>query len=169
MREMVAGLAETLHVCAQQKDLFALDRDDPLGNPLKSDQAVEERLLALLLANDGPAASVIAVRAAFEDVTHHQQIMLKAVRNALDAYIARLDPDEVEQKYGGEGRSHWLLRPANKLKYWDLYKDVYDVVAHHPPGELPMQFLEDLAIAYRELTEGSGETVEPQSDAREAI
>jgi hypothetical protein len=43
-----------------------------------------------------------------------------------------------------------LMGAANKLKYWDLYKDVFQLVADHPPGEFPVQFLDDFAEAYED-------------------
>ncbi len=40
------------------------------------------------------------------------------------------------------------MNAANKLKYWDLYKDLYQVVANRQPGQFPQQFLEELSRAY---------------------
>jgi len=45
------------------------------------------------------------------------------------------------------------MNAANKLKYWDLYKDLYQVVANRQTGQFPQQFLEELTRAYE--TEGS--------------
>lgn len=165
MREMVTGVSEGLSVCAQQRSLIgvASDGGEQSGNPLRSGAGVDEKLLTLLLArNSTPQTAVEAVRDAFSGLKLHQQIFMKALRHALDMYIARLDPDELEQRYGA-GRYSRLLGAANKLKYWDLYKDVYDVVAHHPPGELPMTFVEELAAAYeRELETAANGTAAPE-------
>ena len=46
-----------------------------------------------------------------------------------------------------------MINAANKLKYWDLYKDLYQVVTQAQPGQLPQQFLEELSRAYE--TEGA--------------
>jgi type VI secretion system FHA domain protein len=40
------------------------------------------------------------------------------------------------------------INAANKLKYWDLYKDLYQVVAQGQPGQFPQQFLEEFTRAY---------------------
>ena len=41
-----------------------------------------------------------------------------------------------------------ILHAANKLKYWDLFKDLYVVVTSHQPGQFPPQFLEQLTRGY---------------------
>ena len=46
------------------------------------------------------------------------------------------------------GHGDVLLGAANKLKYWDLYKDLFQVVSQCEPGHLPHQFIEELAHAY---------------------
>jgi predicted component of type VI protein secretion system len=68
------------------------------------------------------------------------------VRTAVSDYVGRLDPDELESKINN-GRVG-LINAANKLKYWDLFKDLYQVVSQHQPGQFPHQFLEELARAY---------------------
>jgi type VI secretion system FHA domain protein len=153
VRELILGVSESLHLRAEQKaslhlaDTTIEPRND---NPLKFSAGLEEALTRLLFRQSQheymPPAD--AVREAYTDIKVHQQALLKALRTALDAYARRLDPDELEQKFS-RGRGV-LMGAANKLKYWDLYKDLYQIVAHHPPGELPAQFLEDFARAYEE-------------------
>src|SRR5690606_10133225 len=145
MRMMIVGLTETLHLHADQKNALGLTRatgEPQDDNPLKLRGGFENAFAALLLQDSANVAPVDAVREAFDDLMLHQQLAMKAIRAALDAFVARLDPEELEQKFA-RGRSNVLVNAANRLKYWDLYKDLYDVVAHHPPGELPMQFVED--------------------------
>jgi predicted component of type VI protein secretion system len=72
---------------------------------------------------------------------------LAALRTAVVDYVERLDPDELENKVSS-GRGGALINAANKLKYWDLFKDLYQVVSAHQPGQFPQQFLEELARAY---------------------
>src|SRR5690606_2766015 len=155
---------ESLHLRAEQKNALRLPSttiQPQDNNPLKLSAGVDEAFVNLLL-RESPAhlSPVDAVREAFDDLQLHQQILLKAMRAALEAFVSRLDPDELESKFA-RGRSNMLVNAANRLKYWDLYKDLYDVVAHHPPGELPMQFLEDFAQAYEQ-------ELEHESDAPEA-
>jgi type VI secretion system protein len=116
------------------------------NNPLKFSASVEEALNNLLF-RDSPEylSPVDAVRETFGDLKQHQQHLLAAMRTAVVDYIGRLDPEELESKVG---RGNLLIGAANKLKYWDLFKDLYDVVSQHQPGQFPHQFIEELARAY---------------------
>lgn len=170
-RAMIVGITESLHVCAEQRNVLRLagTSQPQNNNPLRLSAGVEEAFANLLLGDaSAHLAPVDAVRDAFDDALVHQQLLLKAARVALDAFFARLDPDELEQKFA-RGRTNVIMNAANRLKYWDLYKDLYDVVAHHPPGELPMQFLDDFAQAYgRELEHAREGTAAGSSERQQA-
>src|SRR5690606_19831621 len=132
VRAMIVNLTESLHQLAQQKSTLKLastgsDEDD--DNPLKLSAGYQETFANLFLRESASQVPPVdAVRDAFEDLQLHQQLVPKAVRSALDAFLARLDPEELEHKFT-RGRGNVLLNAANRLKYWDLYKDLYDVVA----------------------------------------
>ena len=151
MREVVLGVSENLHLRAEQKNALRVPTttiQPQNNNALKFSASVEEALHSLLF-RDSPEylSAVESVRETFGDIKHHQQHLLAALRKAIVDYVARLDPDELESKVGS-GKVGALLNATNKLKYWDLYKDLYQVVTHHQPGHFPAQFLEDLARAY---------------------
>jgi hypothetical protein len=56
------------------------------------------------------------------------------------------------------------MNAANKLRYWDFYKDLYQVVMQGPAGELPQQLLEELAKAYEnECARAPGAARKPQA------
>jgi type VI secretion system protein ImpI/type VI secretion system protein len=86
------------------------------------------------------------VRQAFGDIRTHQQILMKAMLEAVVAYIERVDPEQLEQKFSN-GRTG-IMAAAAKLKYWDLFKDLYQVLAQRNPGEFPAAFLEEIARTY---------------------
>jgi type VI secretion system FHA domain protein len=151
MREVILGISENLHVRTEQKTVLRLPNttiQPQNNNPLKFSASVDEALGNLLLRRSteylGP---VEAVRDAFADIKQHQQTLMSAVRVAISDYIGRLDPDDLENKFTS-GKRGGLMSAAHKLKYWDLYKDLYQVVTSHEPQQLPQQFLEDLARAY---------------------
>jgi hypothetical protein len=49
------------------------------------------------------------------------------------------------------------MAATSKLKYWDLFKDLYQVVAQRNPGEFPAAFLDEIARTYdAEATRVSG-------------
>lgn len=168
MRETITGLSESLHLRATQKAVLrqsntAIQPRD--NNPLKFASGVDESLQALLFGTSAEyMPPVDAVRGAFKDLKLHQQTLLRALYKAFDRYIERLDPDHVEEQCSS-GRRGALLGAANKLKYWDYYKDLYLVVAQHASGELPAQLLEELAQAYDEEL---GKTPDASADEPEA-
>jgi type VI secretion system FHA domain protein len=147
MREVVLGANENLHVTAEQKNAMRVTTREPqTKNALKTSTSVDEALTHLLLSDSAEyLPAVDSVRDAFAEIKQHQQHLLAAMRAAVSDYIARLDPDELENKIG---RGSGLLSAANKLKYWDLFKDLYQVVAQRQPGQFPHQFIEELARAY---------------------
>ena len=154
MREVVLGANENLHVTAEQKNTMRVTTHEPQSkNALKTSTSVDEAMTHLLLGDSAeylPAAD--AVREAFSEIKQHQQNLFNAMRTALSDYVARLDPDDLENKIG---RGSGLLSAANKLKYWDLFKDLYQVVAQRQPGQFPHQFIEELARAYELEASGS--------------
>jgi len=155
MREMILGLNENLHVRAEQKNTLRIPNttiQPQNNNPLKFSASVEEALANLLFRDSSEYLQPVeAVRAAFTDVKQHQQSVLVAMRAAIADYVGRLDPEELENKFSN-GKRGGLMSAAHKLKYWDLYKDLYQVVTQAQPGQLPQQFLEEMARAY----EGAG-------------
>ena len=150
MREVVLGVSDNLHLRAEQKNAMRVPTTTTQpqnNNPLKFSAGVEEALNNLLFRDSAEHLSAVdALRETFGDIKQHQQHLLAAVRTAAVDYVGRLDPDELESKISN-GRSG-LMNAANKLKYWDLFKDLYQVVSQHQAGQFPQQFLEDLARAY---------------------
>ncbi|HEY8520736.1 MAG TPA: type VI secretion system-associated FHA domain protein TagH [Gammaproteobacteria bacterium] len=153
MRELIVGVSENLHTRAEQKNTLRVPNTtiQPRGNnPLKFAAGVEEALQNLLFRQSAEYMTPVdAVREAFLDIKLHQQALLAAVRTALTAYVGRLDPDELESKFTS-GKRGALINAANKLKYWDVYKDLYQVVTQAPPNQFPPQFIEELAQAYEQ-------------------
>jgi len=151
MREVVLGVTENLHLRAEQKNVLRVPTttiQPQNNNPLKFAASIEEALNDLLFRDSAEYLSAVdAVRETFGDIKQHQQHMLAAVRTAVVDYVGRLDPEELESKVSN-GRAGALINAANKLKYWDLFKDLYQVVAQRQPGQFPHQFIEELARAY---------------------
>jgi type VI secretion system protein len=165
MRELVLGVSENLHVRAEQKNVLRVPTttiQPQNNNPLKFSASVEEALDHLLLRQSAQYLSAVdSVREVFADIKQHQQHLLTAMRTAVVDYIGRLDPEELEKKIG---RGNMLLGAANKLKYWDLFKDLFEVVSQGEPGQFPHQFVEELARAYELQTSRSA----PPAPGRQA-
>ena len=151
LREVVVGFNDNLHLRSEQKQALRVPTttiQPQNNNPLKFSASVEEALDNLLFRGSAEyLPPVDAVRETFNDIKQHQQHLLAAVRAAVDGYVAKLDPEDLENKVSN-GNPRGLLQAANKLKYWDLFKDLYVVMTSHQPGQLPSQFLEELSRAY---------------------
>jgi type VI secretion system FHA domain protein len=168
MREVVLGVSENLHVRSEHKNVLRVPTTtiQPQGNnPLKFSASVEEALNNLLFRQSSEYLTAVeAVREAFTDVKQHQQHLLAALRTAVGDYVGRLDPEELESKFT---RRNGLIAATNKLKYWDLYKDLYQVVTQGQPGQFPQQFLEEFARAYEtESTRASAPAATRPSNAK---
>jgi type VI secretion system FHA domain protein len=170
MREMIVGLSENLHVRADQKNVMRVPNttiQPQNNNPLKFSASVDEALTNLLFRQSSEYLQAVeAVRETFTDIKQHQQVLLAAMRVAVGDYIGRLDPDELENKFTN-GKRGGLMSAANKLKYWDLYKDLYQVVTQGQQGQMPQQFLEEMARAYEQEStrSGGGTARKPQAKA----
>jgi type VI secretion system protein len=169
MREVILGVSENLHLRADQKNALRIPTttiQPQRNNPLKFSASVEEALTNLLFRQSGEyLGAVDAIRETFTDVKQHQQHLLSAIRTAVADYIGRLDPEELESKFSNGKRG--IMNAANKLKYWDLYKDLYQVVANNEPGQFPQQFLEELSRAYEtEDSRGAASTAAKNPNAK---
>ncbi|HET8699811.1 MAG TPA: type VI secretion system-associated FHA domain protein TagH, partial [Gammaproteobacteria bacterium] len=151
VREVIVGVTENLHVRTDQKNALRIPTttiQPQANNPLKFSASVEEALHNLLFRESSEyLTGVEAMREVFVDIKQHQQHLLAAMRRAVGDYMARLEPEEIENKLSS-GKRGGLMNAANKLRYWDFYKDLYQVVMQGPAGELPQQLVEELAKAY---------------------
>jgi type VI secretion system protein ImpI/type VI secretion system protein len=87
--------------------------------------------------------------------------MLTGLNRAITDYVARFDPEHLEDKFSN-GKRGSIMGAASKLKYWDLYKDLYLVLSQQASGELPQVFLEELSRAYEhEATKAAPKTSQP--------
>jgi type VI secretion system protein len=170
MRELVVGVIDCLHLRALQKaqlkqsNTVIQARDN---NRLKFSANFEEGFRRLFLdESDHYADPIESVRETFSDIKDHQRTLLKSMRSALAEYLERLEPEQIELR-ATNGRTGALINAANKLKYWDLYKEVYAVLANGPADEMPQPFLEALASAYYDGTAQAAQT-RPGQTKREA-
>lgn len=154
-RELIGGVIESLHLRALQKAQLKQTTtiiEPRENNRLKFSANFEEGFARLFLDDTGDYSSPVeSVRGAFADIRDHQRSLLNATREALFEYLERLDPEEIEHR-ASNGRSA-LISAANKFKFWDIYKEVYLVLANRQPGELPQAFLDAFADAYSDSAE----------------
>lgn len=157
LREFVLGAMELLQNRASVKNSFRLEQttiQPGSNNPLKFSASADDAVRTLLTGSRneyGPA--VDSVREAVRDLKHHEIAVICAMREALDDFADRFDPEDLEQKFEGTLKRNSLFGGNSKAKYWDLYSDLYEVLTRHAEGKLPGQFGEDFARAYAEHLE----------------
>jgi type VI secretion system protein len=153
-REVVLGLMETLKGRADQKNRLRLNQttiQPAENNPLKFSASVDEALLKLL---DGHSSRYLgpveAIRDSFTDLRNHQVALSAAIQAAVDEVMNRIEPGELQEKFDRGLKRGALLGAANKMKYWDLYTEFYQVLNQRNEQNLPTLFAEELARTYAE-------------------
>ena len=151
MREMMLGLMELARARAEftrEVGISSAGRQRDATSPLMQVRAVEEALTQLL-AGAGGNRAVDEVRGQFAKTRHHQQAMLVALREALTATLGNLDPEEMEQQFGGASRGP--PSSESQARYWKLYRDTFRSLAAPGDSGLPTVFQEEFARAYQAL------------------
>lgn len=154
MREVVLGLMDTLKGRADQKNRLRLSQttiQPAENNPLKFSASVDEALLKLL---DGHSSRYLgpveAIRDSFADLRTHQIALSTAIQAAIDEVMNRIEPGELQERFDRGLKRGALLGAANKMKYWDLYTEFYQVLNQRNEQNLPTLFAEELARTYAE-------------------
>jgi len=154
LRRMVAGLMDLLAERAAMKENFRMSqtiiRAEP-NNPLKFAPNVDDALRYLLGdRSDSYLSAEEAVGNVVRDIRNHEAAVIDAMRQALADYVDRFDPDELRTQYDRGLKRNGLLAGANKLKYWELYHESYQVLTQHQDGRLPDEFTKEFARAYED-------------------
>jgi len=154
MRELLIGLTDALQVRAEQQSELrvpATNLQAKNGNPRMFSAGVGGALNTLISESAVEFESTIeATREAFQDVNIHQKVMLGAVRAAVSDFIDQLDPDELEQSFDHGTIRNTFLGATNKKQYWNRYREVFEAMSQHSPGQFPQPFAEELSRAYAE-------------------
>jgi len=158
MRELVVGVIDSLHLRALQKAQLKQSTtiiQPAENNRLKFSANFEEGFSRLFLDQSEQYTNPVeSVRGAFSDIKEHQRALMNSMREALDEYLDRLEPEQLETR-ACNGRTGSLINAANKLKYWDLYKEVYSILANRPADEMPQPFLDAFSNAYKRAMNNS--------------
>ena len=154
MREVVLGMMDVLKGRADQKTRLRLSQttiQPGENNPLKFSASVDEALLKLLDPHNtrylGP---VEAIRDSFADLRTHQLALSTAIQAAIDEVMNRIEPGELQERFDRGLKRGALLGAANKMKYWDLYTEFYQVLNQRNEQNMPTLFAEELARTYAE-------------------
>jgi type VI secretion system protein len=157
-REVVLGLMDVLKGRSDQKNRLRLSQtaiQPSENNPLKFSASVDEALLKMLDPHNtrylGPLE---ALRESFADLRAHQIALAAAIQAAIDEVMNRIEPGELQERFDRGLKRGALLGAANKMKYWDLYSEFYQVINQRNEQNLPTLFAEELARTYAEKATG---------------
>ena len=153
LREVVMALMEIMQMRSEFRNRFRITQDTVQAtdnNPLRFSAGVDEALRKLFEQQGtrylGP---VEAVRESLREIRMHHQAVIGAMEQALNDLLQRLDPAELQERFDRGGK-RGLLGAANKLKYWDLYGELYHTLKQNPKDDFPHTFIEQFARAYEE-------------------
>ena len=91
-----------------------------------------------------------AIRDSFADLRGHHQALMTAVQAGMDEFMTRIEPGELQERFDRGLKRGSLLGATNKMKYWDLYTEFYQVLNQRSEQGLPTLFSEELARTYAE-------------------
>jgi type VI secretion system protein len=154
VREVVLGLMEALKTRADMKNKLRLSQttiQPSDNNPLKFSASVDEAVRKLLDPHGSRYLTPIeAIRQSFTDLRNHQTALASAMQGAMDEFMSRIEPGELQERFDRGLKRGALLGAANKMKYWDLYAEFYQVLNQRNEQGLPTLFGEEFARTYAE-------------------
>jgi type VI secretion system FHA domain protein len=152
LREALFGLMDVLQVRTELRNRFRIAQttiQPSDNNALNFSTGVDEALRRLFEQRGnrylGP---VDTVRETFRELKLHHQAMVAALETAFGEFLARLEPSDLQERFDRGLKRGGLLASANKSKYWELYKELFQSLGPTPHGDLPHVFIEDFARAY---------------------
>ena len=173
MRELIIGLTDALHFRTEQTRKLRVPSaaiQSKSGNPQMFSAGVDETLDTLLSKPAAEYRSTInATREAFRDVKIHQEAMLHAMHVAMADFLERLDPDKLEQSVDHSMKRKTLIGASKTRRYWERYRDVFQAMARHSPGQFPQIFSAELCRAYEEETARLNGKRQTEDAAREVV
>lgn len=154
VRESVLGLMDGLKGRTDLKNRLRLSQttiQPGENNPLKFSASVDEAVLKLLDPHSNRYLGPIeALRESFADIRTHQTALVGAIQAAVDELMNRIEPGELQERFDRGLKRGPLLGATNKMKYWDLYTEFYQVLNQRGEQGLPTLFSEELARTYAE-------------------
>jgi hypothetical protein len=152
LREFVTGLGRMLKSRSNLKGMFRLDQTTMLprqNNPMKFAQHDDDSLRQLLVGREGEYLGPRdAAREACRDLMFHQDALLDAMHAAFAEFADRFDPDELIRAFRNDQNSRPFLGFLERLRYWQMYCDLYPVLTEKGESRFPQLFAEEFVRAY---------------------
>jgi hypothetical protein len=89
-----------------------------------------------------------AVREVCKDLLNHQNAFLDAMNSAFIEFADRFDPVELEESFDRTNSGGGFFSFGTKVKYWQLYCDIYPIMTEKGGGRFPQMFGEEFVRAY---------------------
>ncbi|MGH8238210.1 MAG: type VI secretion system-associated FHA domain protein TagH, partial [Steroidobacteraceae bacterium] len=147
LRESVLGLMDSLKGRSDLKSRMRLNQttiQPGENNPLKFSASVDEAVVKLLDPHGSRYLGPIeAIRESFADIRTHQTALAGSIQAAVDELMNRIEPGELQERFDRGLKRGPLLGATNKMKYWDLYTEFYQVLNQRSEQGLPTLFSEE--------------------------
>jgi type VI secretion system protein len=150
LREAVLGLMDLNQSRNEFRNRFRMPPPPPTegpDSPLDFNHGVGEALVRLLTTSSTRSGSVDALRENFRELKAQNAASLAASRAALEEFIGRVDPKELEERFE-RATKRGVFGQQNKSKYWELYAEMFGGLTQRPPDGFPHVYIEAFAKAY---------------------
>ncbi len=152
LREFVAGTTSLLASRASLKETFSLDQTTVMpraNNPMKFSENTNDLVKQLLIGDDSDYLGARdAVREVCKDLLNHQNAFLDAMNSAFIEFADRFDPVELQESFDRTNSGGGFFSFGTKVKYWQLYCDIYPIMTEKGGGRFPQMFGEEFVRAY---------------------
>ncbi|HXQ64419.1 MAG TPA: type VI secretion system-associated FHA domain protein TagH [Steroidobacteraceae bacterium] len=168
IRELTLGLITGLQYRTEQTGRYQIEDTSTLpaaNNTFRMSTSVDEALSRLFAPHSTRFLTPLeAVRTSFADLRRHDQAMVIGMQDAVAEYLKRLAPEQLEQQFGEVLNRSGALPPNPHQKYWDMYAELYRVLAQMAPEGLPRAFAEEFSKAYQTATQELREKAKRPTD-----
>ncbi len=152
MMLIVQGMMDILRSRTDIKSQFRLELTSlkPVSNnPLKFSPTAQEAMGHLF---SGASSSYLPAAQAFEegfnDIKAHQMAMIAGMRAAFEHMLEQFSPDVLEDRFSGGSKRGGLMNMANKVRYWDMYSEMFERISRDSDDNFRELFGEAFATAY---------------------
>jgi type VI secretion system protein len=149
LREALVGLKDLERVRAETLRPMQIDNATDVEDPRPSlaRVGVEDLLVDILSQHESRRLDAVQwLREVLERAKAHDRATFDALRAAFTDFVARLEPAELESRFGRPARGAADRRARN----WELYNEFYRTIAAKADGQLPRVFLDAFSAAYEE-------------------
>ena len=151
---IVQGMMDVLKSRAEIKSQFrlALTTIKPVeNNPLKFSPTGQDAIKHLFGGeNAGYLNSVEAFEEGFNDIKAHQMAMIAGMRAAFEHMLEQFSPRVLEARFEGGSKRGGIMSIANKVRYWEMYREMFDKISRDSDDNFRELFGEEFAKASEE-------------------